>query len=259
MVYIPSKAYTTNAEDTLRLITQFLLGDSNCWNKRLKPDSTKFTQDRVKHLQQSQETRFSLSRRGMSKGSFLDTLKALGEFKSGLPKEDLNQYQVENTLGFIGKYQFGEPLLISLGYYRASVYYGRGSDKNYWRGTWTGKKGIDSKSDFLSSPDVQEFAIREAFALNWSRINDRLKGQGKSLDDYIGHKKIFNDSGMTRSITITLSGILAAAYLRGPYGVAELLLKNRATHDEFSTSILQYMDEYGGYETTPADFINSDS
>ena len=27
------------------------------------------------------------------------------------------QYHVHNTLGFLGKYQFGEPLLIDLGYY----------------------------------------------------------------------------------------------------------------------------------------------
>ena len=59
--------------------------------------------------------------RGISKGSFQDLLEALGAFKSGLPKGDPNQYQVENALGFMGKYQFGEPLLIDLSYYKANV------------------------------------------------------------------------------------------------------------------------------------------
>jgi hypothetical protein len=39
----------------------------------------------------------------------------------------------------MGKYQFGEPLLIDLGYYKADVFYGNGADKNYWQGTWTGR------------------------------------------------------------------------------------------------------------------------
>lgn len=190
----------------------------------------------------------------MSKGRFQDMLEALGAFESGLPKGDPNQYQAENALGFIGKYQFGEPLLIAIGYYKADIYYGRGADKNYWQGTWTGKKGINSKSKFLNSPDVQEFAIREAFALNWRRINETLRRQGKFINDYLGQEKTFNDSGVSKTITITLSGILAGAHLRGPYGLADLLLKKQVAHDEFATSILRYMDEYGGYVTTLEDF-----
>lgn len=192
---------------------------------------------------------------GMSKGRFQDMLEALGAFESGLPKGDPNQYQVENALGFIGKYHFGEPLLIDIGYYKADIYYGRGADKNYWRGIWTGKKGIDSKSKFLNSPDVQEFAIREAFALNWRRINETLRVRGKSVNDYLGQEKTFNDNGVSKTITITLSGILAGAHLRGPYGLADILLKKQVSHDEFATSILRSMDEYGGYDTTLEDFV----
>ena len=50
------------------------------------------------------------------------------------------QYHVHNTLGFLGKYQFGEPLLIDLGYYEpaASGFYGS-TATNEWLGTWTGK------------------------------------------------------------------------------------------------------------------------
>jgi hypothetical protein len=59
---------------------------------------------------------------------------------------------------------------------------------------------------------------------------------------------------VSKTITITLSGILAGAHLRGPYGVANLLLKNQVSHDEFGTSILRYIKEYGGYNVKPADF-----
>lgn len=74
-----------------------------------------------------------------------------------------------NLRGFIGKYQFGEALLIDIGYYQANSYYGQpGFDKNYWRGTWTGKHGINSKEDFLNNKNnVQEIAIQEAMQYKW--------------------------------------------------------------------------------------------
>ena len=192
-----------------------------------------------------------------SRGSFRDMLEALGAFESGLPSGNPNQYKIINRLGFMGKYQFGEALLIDLGYYKTPKPYiggGNGVDKNYWRGTWTGKKGINSKEKFLNSPAVQEFAIREAFALNLKRVNDTLARKGKSVNDYLGKTKTFKDNGVLKTITITLSGILAGAHLRGPYGVANLLLENQVSHDEFGTSILRYITDYGGYNVRPADF-----
>jgi len=188
-----------------------------------------------------------------NKGNFTSMLEALGAFESGLPSGNPRQYQVENSLGFMGKYQFGEALLIDLAYYNTSNPYiggGNGVDKNYWRGSWTGKRGINSKSEFQNSPNVQEAAIREAFKLNLERINKQLASQGQSLKNYLGQQKTFN----SRTITITLSGVLAAAHLRGPYGLADLLLKNQISHDEYGTSILKYLEEYGGYNVSPADF-----
>jgi hypothetical protein len=154
----------------------------------------------------------------------------------------------------MGKYQFGEALLIDLGYYKADVFYGNGADKNYWQGAWTEKRGINSQEQFKNSPNVQEVAIREAFNLNWQRVNSALEQQGQSVNNYLGQQKIFIDNGVSKTVTISLSGILAGAHLRGPYGVANLLLNNQVSHDEFGTSILRYIEEYGGYNVTPADF-----
>ena len=112
---------------------------------------------------------------------------------------------------------------------------------------WTGKNGIDSKAKFLSSPQVQETAIREAFVLNYSRINKTLAEKGQSVDDYLG-KPI---KGTT--ITATLSGLLAGAHLTGPGGVTDLLLNGFVATDENKTTITQYAKDYGGYNFTLAD------
>jgi len=255
--------YTVQPGDTLSIIAQKFYGDGSeaSWRKIYEANRAVIGND-PNQLQAGMVLVIPGGNQpqpppGPSKGSFRDMLEALGAFESGLPSGNPNQYKVENSLGFMGKYQFGEALLIDLGYYNTPNPYiggGNGVDKNYWRGTWTGKKGINNKEQFLNSPDVQELAIREAFALNWKRVNDTLVGQGKSVNAYLGKAKTFNDNGVSKTIIITLSGILAGAHLRGPYGVANLLLNDQVSHDEYGTSILRYMEEYGGYNVTPADF-----
>ncbi|AHE68106.1 hypothetical protein Loa_02569 [Legionella oakridgensis ATCC 33761 = DSM 21215] len=158
------------------------------------------------------------------------------------------QYHVHNTLGFLGKYQFGEPLLIDLGYYSPAPtgYYGT-TATNEWQGTWTGKNGVDSKEEFMTN--VQELAIREAFAMNMGVINQYLNQAGKTIDDFLGHEFTYTRFGEAHIATVTMSGILASAHLQGPGGVAQLLLHNIASSDEYGTNILFYMDKFGGYHT----------
>ncbi len=118
-----------------------------------------------------------------TKGNFQDMLDALGAFESGFPNGDPRQYQSENQFGFIGKYQFGEPLLIDLGYYKTDST----PTQNDWQDTsWTGKGSITSEESFKNATQAQETAIREAFALNLKRMNDALAKEGKSVDDYLG-------------------------------------------------------------------------
>ncbi|MDF1646256.1 MAG: hypothetical protein P1U61_04635 [Legionellaceae bacterium] len=158
------------------------------------------------------------------------------------------QYHVHNTLGFMGKYQFGEPLLIDLGYYvpAPSGYYGT-TATNEWQGEWTGKNGVNSKEDFMS--DVQELAIREAFAMNMGVINQYLGQAGQTIDDFTGQEFAYTRFGEEHVATVTMSGILASAHLQGPGGVAQLLLNNVASSDEYGTNILFYMDKFGGYHS----------
>jgi LysM repeat protein len=250
------QTYTVRAGDSLSAIAQTFYGDSNeaAWRKIYEANQTVIGSDPAQ-LQVGMVLVIPLkdlggSSGGTSKGDFQAMLAAMGAFESGIPDGNPQQYQVENSLGFIGKYQFGEPLLIDLGYYQAEIFYMNGADRNHWQGRWTGKRGVDSKATFQSSPEAQEAAIREAFALNLSRIQDALATQGQSVDDYLGQVKTFDG----KTVTISLSGLLAGAHLSGPYGVANLLLKGLIVGDEFGTSILKYVDEYGGYDVTPADF-----
>ncbi|MCH9756906.1 MAG: hypothetical protein K0U37_06935 [Gammaproteobacteria bacterium] len=169
------------------------------------------------------------------------------DFNSPSDLADL-QYHVHNTLGFMGKYQFGEPLLIDLGYYvpAPSGYYGT-TATNEWQGEWTGKNGVHSKEDFMS--EVQELAIREAFSMNMGVIDQYLGQAGKTIDDFIGQEFAYTRLGEEHVATVTMSGILASAHLQGPGGVSQLLLNNVASSDEYGTNILFYMDKFGGYNS----------
>jgi nucleoid-associated protein YgaU len=250
--------YTVQSDDNLSKIAEKFYGDGSeaSWRKIYEANRDRIGNDPYQIIPGMRLIIPGINPGG-SKGNFKDMLEALGKRESGLEPGNPGQYQKENEYGFIGKYQFGEALLIDLGYYNTSNPYiggGNGVDKNYWRGTWTGKRGVDSKSKFMNSPDVQEAAIREAFALNWQRINDTLRQQGQSIDNYLGQQKIFNVNGSSKSITITISGILAGAHLRGAGGLVELLLKDKVTSDEFGTPILDYIDNFGGYDVKLEDF-----
>lgn len=175
-----------------------------------------------------------------NRGSCEQFLEALAIRETGQQNPPSN---IENALGFLGKYQFGETLLIELGYYQVDNPYnggGNGVDKNYWRGTWTGKNGINSKEDFLQNENVQDTEIKEAFRLNSNRISQILQEKGRSIEEFIGQER--------QGVRITKSGILAAANLRGETGVANLLLNNEVSNDENGTSILDYLREFADYD-----------
>jgi len=158
-----------------------------------------------------------------------------------------------NSLGFVG-YQFGEALLIDLGYYKDDVYYGAGAETNTWDGTWTGKNGVSSLKDFMTGK-AQNIAIQEAFGYNLHILQNQLSVYGKSLTDYVGQSRAYVQNGETVNVKLTLSGILAASHLRGAWGTASLLLDDAVSADENGTSILQYVKQFGGYETPAIDSL----
>lgn len=134
----------------------------------------------------------------MSKGKVKEFMELLFQ------KEGGGDPRVENPFGYIGKYQFGEDALVDLGYYKGDKSKNRTESGNFkydWIGDWTGKKEIKSKDDFLNNSEVQDFAAKEWIALLCKRIK-RFK-----LDQYVGRR--------ISGVTITESGMIAAAHLKG--------------------------------------------
>ncbi|GAB5378619.1 MAG: hypothetical protein AcusKO_50810 [Acuticoccus sp.] len=169
---------------------------------------------------------------------------------------DAMSYRSMNSYGFVG-YQFGEALLIDLGYYDDDVYYLNGASTNTWDGTWTGKNGATSLEAFMTA-EVQDKAIVDAFGFNLDIIEDQLAPAGASLDDYLGQTASYVENGQTVTVELTLTGVLAAAHLRGAWAVADLLLQGTLSFDEYGTSILQYMTQFGGYDSPTVESLIAD-
>lgn len=170
----------------------------------------------------------------MSK-TFEDFLAALAQ------KESSGRYSIENYSGYLGKYQMGEYALIDAGYYlRDGTGARRNAEGKYidndWIGSWTGRKGVSSKADFLSEPDAQEDAIRRHVANLWKQI------KALRLDTYEG--------ATINGNVITKSGMIGGAHLKGVGGLGSYLKsagRNIPT-DGNNTSIEYYVSKFGGYD-----------
>ena len=199
----------------------------------------------------------------MNRGTFADFLGELREFESGVSVQRIAenrdevirqvgqdrfdafergeltlvdlQYSSENFLGFVG-YQFGEPILIDLGYYEFDATPG----VNDFSGSFTGKNGVNSLDDLKTN--VQETIILEEFQLNLNRIETGLANNGQSLDQFIGRTIVVTDTnGSAATVELSLTGILASAHLRGAFGTLDFLLNGVASADEIGTSNVQFI------------------
>jgi hypothetical protein len=97
--------------------------------------------------------------------------------------------------------------------------------------------GIRDTNLFLDNPDLQE----AAFYANASRNKWILR---RDIDRF--QDKVIN------GITITESGILAAAHLAGAGNVKKFLRSggSQSFNDGFGTSIKHYFKKFGGYDTS---------
>lgn len=130
-----------------------------------------------------------------------DFLEALGHKESG------NRYDIVNTFGYMGKYQFGMSTLEGLGY---SL----------------------SKEEFLNSPYIQEKAMQKLLAHNKKKLNKYIvKYEGKVL----------------HGVLVTESGVLAAAHLGGAGNVRKWFRKGKEFKDGYGTSLTNYMTKFSGY------------
>jgi hypothetical protein len=192
------------------------------------------------------------------------------------------QYRSKNGWGFVG-YQLGEAILISNGYYQpeqvevvlgdgtpatvGSWYLGHigaemwadgrhvrldadphsgaavlATDVNCWRGSFTGLDGVWSFEDLLI-PERQDAVVRRTLRNGLRDVHKAM--QRASVVSGGAPDRIFTFQG--RRFLCSESGIAAALHLRGSDAVIELLLEDVVSSDELGTSILSYMDKFGGY------------
>ena len=133
-----------------------------------------------------------------SQNEFLD---AIGQ------RESSNRYDVVNSYGYMGKYQFGSKTLKGLGY-------------------------KVSKEEFLNNPELQEQAMLDLLRHNKKKLK-------RFIDKYEGKT--------VHGIYITESGILAAAHLAGQGNVRKFFRKGYEFKDGFGTKMTSYMSQFGGY------------
>ena len=127
----------------------------------------------------------------------------------------------------------------------------------FFDSNFTGKKGISSYADF-TNPDKHILVIKDHFTNKYNGIVTELKAKGKTIEDYLGTFVYWNEldppispppGGRANKVEITMSGLLAGAHLRGAAGVVELLVDHKNPSDENRTYILQYVQDYAGYDT----------
>lgn len=121
--------------------------------------------------------------------------------------ESSNRYKIVNRWGYMGKYQFHRRTLKSLGY---NV----------------------SRKEFLNSPYLQEKAMLDLLRANKESLGSRIKRwEGKKID----------------GVTITESGILAAAHLGGVGNVIKYLDGGIEFKDGNGTKLQRYLTKFSGY------------
>ena len=133
-------------------------------------------------------------------------------------EESRNNYKVVNTLGYMGKYQFGVPALVDRGlidYDKFKKY----PKKSGWQIAFSNDDSnwINcSKELFLNTPSLQE-----------SVMDKQLRANEKYLLKYC---KTIEE----------LAGGVAAAHLGGPGSARDLIVKGEGFKDAYGTDIVEY-------------------
>jgi uncharacterized protein YcbK (DUF882 family) len=145
--------------------------------------------------------------------------------------ESTNNYQAVNSLGYLGKYQFGAAALQDRGYVKRGT---KNSDLANPE-SWTGKNGIRSREDFLASKQVQEDVMNSQVDANYKQ----LRRLGVPMDNLADAEK---------------GGLVAAAHLYGPGG-AKQLYNGVVKRDAYGTGTDKYYRE--GYKSVAGAYPKS--
>lgn len=182
-----------------------------------------------------------------------------------------------NAWNFIG-YQLGEAVLIDAGHYipeQATWTDGKIYDRYYiwtgeawtgdeverlyqipegptiiatrintWKGEFTGLNDINTVSDLRQTLSMEK-AMRNVIWRNVDYVEAHLGTV--TLEQALA--KSWEDPATGVTVQSTMSGIIAGAHLAGAQGATNLLVNDEFTADETGTSILTYLQKFGGANT----------
>ena len=129
-------------------------------------------------------------------------LEAIGHRESG------NRYDIVNSYGYMGRYQFGKSTLKGLGF-------------------------KVTPDEFINSPYIQEKAMQKLLLHNQKKLK-------KYIDQYEGQ--------VLHGVYITESGVLAAAHLAGAGNVRKFFKRGYEFKDGFGTKMTSYMIKFSDYK-----------
>lgn len=125
-------------------------------------------------------------------------------------KESQGKYNLVNSLGYMGKYQFGTSALRFI--------------------------GINNNAQFLNSPDLQEKAFIALLKINKSKLQDVIQEyRGKTIDGVR-----VTESGILAAAHLGGAGSIRK-YLESD--------GRRKCKDGYGTTIKSYLKQFAGYET----------
>jgi len=127
---------------------------------------------------------------GLTKEQMTAYYAQIGKSESG------GKYDVVNSIGYAGKYQFGYPALIDTGYVKSSC---KSNSQLRNPNNWTGKNGVSSLEDWLSNAAEQESAMENLTKRNYTTLC-RIGAVDKSMPPE------------------DVAGMLAVSHLLGPGG-----------------------------------------
>lgn len=137
------------------------------------------------------------------------TVNGLQELMDAIGRlESNNRYDIVNSFGFMGKYQFSPRTLRHLGY-------------------------EVSREEFLNNSQLQDSAMVRYLRDNYTSLQDHILVYGHTT-----HNGIY----------ITPSSILAGAHFAGARGMKRFLENNVGTTDANGMTIERYMKRFTDYE-----------
>ncbi len=144
--------------------------------------------------------------------TFPYTGKTFTGFKEAVAfKESQGKYTLINSLGYMGKYQFGRAALRAI--------------------------GIQNNSEFLSNPRLQEKAFKALLAKNKWELRDEIEQYNGKIINGI----VISESGILAAAHLGGAGSVKKFFRNNG---------KRTIKDNYGTSLESYMKKFGGYDTS---------